>query len=271
MFECVVNLSEGRRAEVLDEFARAAGASLADRHADSFHHRSVFTLINDRDELVRDVRALIGAAFDRLDLATHEGVHPRFGVVDVVPFVALDVAKSGDACEMRNDTAHWIADTYDVPCFYYGPVGDVTLRTLPEVRRHAFRSLAPDVGPASAHPRWGASAVGCRPILVAWNLWLENVSLEAARAIATRLRRPALRTLALPVGHFVQVSCNVVDVSAIRLSQIYDDVLALLSGEGRIARAELVGLAPTSLLEAEDPSRLVELDLAAERTIEARA
>lgn len=271
MFECVINLSEGRRTDVLDDLSRAAGASLADRHADAIHHRSVFTLINERDELVSDVRALIGTAFERLDLATHVGVHPRFGVVDVVPFVALDPTRSKEACELRNDTAHWIADTYDVPCFYYGPVDADTQRTLPEVRRHAFRSLAPDVGPATAHPRWGASAVGCRPILVAWNLWLENVSLEAARAIASHLRRPSLRTLALPVGRFVQVSCNVVDVTAISLSQIYDDVAARLSGEGRIARAELVGLAPSALLDAEDSSRWAELDLARERTIEERA
>lgn len=271
MFECVINISEGRRLDVLDELSRTCRGSLADRHADAFHHRSVFTLINERDALVSDVRSLVAGSFEHLDLATHEGVHPRFGVVDVVPFVALDAHRAREACEMRNETAHWIADTYDVPCFYYGPLANATTRTLPEVRRDAFVSLVPDLGPISAHPRWGASAVGCRPILVAWNLWLEEVSLAQARAIAAQIRRPGLRSLAFAVGDAVQVSCNVVDVAAVRLSQVYDEVAAQLPERGAITRAELVGLAPSALLDAEDPARLAELDLSRERTIEARA
>ena len=268
MFECVLNLSEGRRLDVLDELSRAAGASLRDRHADAFHHRSVFTLINEPDQLVADVRALIDAALARLDLTRHEGVHPRFGVVDVVPFVALDSAPER-ACALRDDTARWLAQTHGVPVFLYGHL-DGGERSLPEVRRRAFRDLSPDVGPARAHPRFGASAVGCRPILVAWNLWLEGVDLVSARLVASALRRPGLRTLAFEVGDAVQVSCNVIDVSAVRLSSVYDEVASRLPRGGRIARAELVGLAPRALLEAEDPSRLAQLDLAAERTIEAR-
>ncbi len=269
MFECVLNLSEGRRLDVLDELSHAAGASLRDRHADAFHHRSVFTLINDPEKLVADVRALIGAALNVLDLATHEGVHPRLGVVDVVPFVALDAREAARACALRDDTAHWLAETHDVPVFLYGALAGGE-RSLPEVRRRAFRDLLPDAGPAHAHPRFGASAVGCRPILVAWNLWLEDVNIDAARAIARDLRRPGLRTLAFAVGDAVQVSCNVIDVAAVSLSSVYDEVAARLSRGGRIARAELVGLAPTSLLDAEDPSRWGQLDLSAQRTIEAR-
>jgi glutamate formiminotransferase / 5-formyltetrahydrofolate cyclo-ligase len=269
VFECVLNLSEGRRLDVLDELSRAAGASLRDRHADAFHHRSVFTLINGADQLVADVRALIDAGLARLDLTSHEGVHPRFGVVDVVPFVALDTTLAARACELRDNTARWLATTYGVPVFLYGTlVGGE--RSLPEVRRRAFRDLSPDFGPANAHPHFGASAVGCRPILVAWNLWLDGVELAAARAIASALRRPGLRTLAFEVGAAVQVSCNVIDVSAVSLASLYDEVAARVPRGGRISRAELVGLAPMSLLDAEDPSRWAELDLSLERTIEAR-
>jgi len=89
LFECVVNIAEGRRLDVLDELDHAAGSSLRDRHSDAEHHRSVFTLIHHEPQLVNDVQHLISAAFERLDLRSHEGVHPRFGVVDVVPFVAL--------------------------------------------------------------------------------------------------------------------------------------------------------------------------------------
>ncbi|HSN01943.1 MAG TPA: hypothetical protein VLS91_00510 [Acidimicrobiales bacterium] len=269
MFECVINLSEGRDLGVLDQLSVAAGASLRDRHADAFHHRSVFTLINDAQQLTRDVRTLIEAALARLDLARHEGVHPRFGVVDVVPFVALDSREAALACEMRDDTGRWLAETHGVPVFFYGPLHGAE-RSLPDVRRRAFRGLSPDVGPARAHPRVGASAVGCRPILVAWNLWLEGISLDQARRIATGLRREGLRTLAFDVGAAVQVSCNVIDVSAVRLSRVYDEVASGLPRGGRIARAELVGLAPRALLDAEDPSRLAQLDLSAQRTIEAR-
>ncbi|HET9089368.1 MAG TPA: hypothetical protein VFN54_03590 [Acidimicrobiales bacterium] len=269
MFECVLNLSEGRRLDVLDALSDAAGESLRDRHADAFHHRSVFTLINDADQLVFDVRNLIDVALTQLDLTSHQGVHPRFGVVDVVPFVALDAREAPRACALRDDTAHWLAATHDVPVFFYGPL-EGGERSLPEVRRRAFRDLSPDVGPAAAHPRFGASALGCRPILVAWNLWLEGVDLDAARRIARALRRPGLRTLAFTVGAAVQVSCNVIDVSAVTLSSVYDEVSARLPRGGRIARAELVGLAPKSLLDAEEPSRWEQLDLSAQRTIEAR-
>ena len=112
--------------------------------------------------------------------------------------------------------------------------------------------------------------MGCRPILVAWNLWLEGVDLASARALASALRRPGLRTLAFEVGDATQVSCNVIDVSAVRLSNVYDEVAARVPRGGRIARCELVGLAPRALLDAEVPSRLAQLDLSADRTIESR-
>ena len=123
--------------------------SLRDLHADAFHNRSVFTLINDPEPLVGDVRALIGAAFKTLDLRAHEGVHPRFGVVDVVPFVALEPDTPSRAIELRDDTAQWISDTFDVPVFLYGPV-DGAVRTLPDVRQHAFDG--PRAGLRSAEP-----------------------------------------------------------------------------------------------------------------------
>ncbi len=269
MFECVINVSEGRDAPRLSRLDVASGASLRDRHSDTFHHRSVFTLINEAEALVADVRSLIEASLDELDLTGHVGVHPRLGVVDVVPFVALETNRAARACALRDETAQWLAAAFSVPCFLYGPVGD-HVRTLPEIRRRAFRDLVPDVGPPATHPRWGATAVGCRPLLVAWNLWLEGLSLKDARSLAAALRRPALRTLALPVGGAVQISCNLIDVSALRLSQVYDEILAALPPGARVQRAELVGLAPAALLALEDPARLGQLGLSSERTIESR-
>lgn len=270
MFECVLNLSEGRNQDVLDELGRAAGTSLRDRHADTFHHRAVYTLINDPDALVRDCRALFAAAYQRLDLSGHLGVHPRFGVVDVVPFVALDPRRSDEAVALRDSTARWLAATYDVPVYLYGPLADGTVRSLPEVRRGAGRTLVADFGPREPSPHRGCVAVGARPILVAWNLWLDGVSLDDARAMAAAVRRTSVRALAFEVGDQVQVSCNLVDVVDARPSEVYDQVADRLGAGGSIRRAELVGLAPRALLDREDPARWAELGLSEEATIEAR-
>ncbi len=269
MFECVVNVSEGRHVGVLDELSSSVGPSLRDRHSDPFHNRSVFTLVNERSALERDVRALIRSAFARLDLTLHEGVHPRFGVVDVVPFVALEPAQAAGARVLRDDTAGWIAETFGVPCFLYGEV-DGRLRTLPDVRRGAFKGLLPDRGPARPAPRLGAVAVGARPVLVAWNLWLRNVSIDEARAIARAVRRPEVRAMGFVVGDEVQVSCNLIDLARVGPSALYDQVKALLPRRGEIGRAELVGLVPRSVLEAEDRDRWAELGLSEAQTIEGR-
>lgn len=269
MFECVINLSEGRDAPLLAELSATAGGSLRDLHADAFHNRSVFTLINDASQLTRDVHALLGAAFTSLDLTRHEGVHPRFGVVDVVPFVALEPDDARGAVALRDETAQWIADSFNVPVFLYGPVGGVT-RTLPEVRKMAFRTLMPDKGPKNAPATLGASAVGARDLLVAWNLWLSGVTLDEARAIARAVRRIEVRALAFQVGDQVQVSCNLVAPLVVGPSAVFDRVTSLLRARGTVERAELVGLAPRALLAMEDTTRWSQLGLSEERTIESR-
>jgi glutamate formiminotransferase / 5-formyltetrahydrofolate cyclo-ligase len=268
VFECVINISEGRNPDLIDDLRERAGASLRDLHADSYHNRSVFTLINESDPLIGDARALIAGAFESLDLRDHEGVHPRFGVVDVVPFVALDPETPSRAADLRDDTARWIGETFDVPVFLYGGVGDDT-RTLPEVRKHAFTELAPDFGPAVATPKLGAVAVGARPILVAWNLWLSGVSRDETRAIAKAIRRAEVRALALQAGEYMQVSCNLIDPLVVGPGAVYDEVAARVRG-GEIVRAELVGLVPRAVLDAEERRRWGELGLSEGQTIEAR-
>ncbi|MHB1209026.1 MAG: hypothetical protein ACYC1I_04890 [Acidimicrobiales bacterium] len=270
MFECVINISEGRDQRLLDELSRAGGPSLSDRHFDQWHHRSVFTLINEPDQLSVDVRALIAWAYETLELAGHEGVHPRFGVVDVVPFVALANVDAPISEALRDETARWISHTFDVPTFLYGPVTNGVVRTLPEVRASAFADLSPDYGPSSPSPRWGAVAVGARPVLVAWNLWLRATTLERARMLARVVRGPGVRSLAFTVGDQVQVSCNLIDVANVRASEVYDRVESMLEGAETISRAELVGLVPASLLEREDPARWAQLGLDPDATIEQR-
>lgn len=269
MLECVINLSEGRDERILTHLDAAAGPSLRDRHSDPVHHRSVFTLINGADALLPDVHHLINVALDILDLRDHDGVHPRLGVVDVVPFVALSPEVTATAMRLRDHTAQWVARTRGVPAFLYGPLAGGE-RTLPYVRAHAFRTLAPDYGPAAPDPRNGAVVVGAREILVAWNIWLSGVSLERAKLLAQLVRRPGVRTLGLPLGEHVQVSCNIVDYELAPPSQVYDQVVAHLPPGGRIDRCELVGLAPRRMLVREDPARWSQLGLSDAATIESR-
>jgi glutamate formiminotransferase len=269
VLECVVNVAEGRRLEVLDSLSAAAGPSLRDRHHDVVHNRGVFTLIDEVDRLRHSVRALSEVSLETLDLRAHEGVHPRLGVLDVVPFVALDPNRADEAIALRDETANWLATTFDVPVFLYGELDDGTTRTLPEVRRGAFISLAPDRGPATPDPKWGATTVGARGVLVAWNLWLRGVSLEEATLVAAAIRGPAVRALAFSMGEFVQVSCNLIDPLSVGPSQVYDQVTGLL-GRGAIDHAELVGLAPGALLQRENPTRWPQLGLSEATTIEAR-
>jgi glutamate formiminotransferase len=272
VLECVVNVSEGADGALLAELRTAAGSALLDVHADPHHHRSVLTLGGAATE--EAARAVTRTAVARLDLAAHEGVHPRFGVVDVVPFVPLDVGGTplpeGSGLEparrARDAFATWLAAELDVPSFLYGPE-----RALPELRRRAFVDLAPDLGPPAPHRTAGACAVGARWALVAYNVWLATADASLARAVARAVRRPGLRTLGLVTGDHTQVSCNLVDPASLGPEAAYDAVVAEASRLGvAVRRAELVGLAPRAVVEAVAEGRRSELDLDLDRTIEAR-
>lgn len=256
VLECVLNLSEGRRTDVVAELAAVAAGDLLDVHSDPDHNRSVLTLVGTEAP-----RAVTRAAVARLDLRSHAGVHPRIGVVDVVPFVALTGSTMADAEDARDEFATWIAAELGVPAFLYGAE-----RSLPDIRRGAFTTLRPDRGPSTPHPTAGAVAVGARPALLAWNLWLAEDDLATARSIAADLRGPGVRSLGLQVGDAVQVSMNLLDPARIGPAEIYDRVAA----RAPIARAELVGLLTAEVLRSVPAGRWDQLDLGPERTVEAR-
>jgi glutamate formiminotransferase len=193
------------------------------------------------------------------------------GAVDVVPFVPIggidrpaSRAGSGDlsaAVEARDRFVTWAARELELPCFVYGPE-----RSLPELRRLAFQTLEPAAGPTSPHPTAGATAVGARTPLVAYNLWLAEPDLALARELAAELRSPAVRALGLEVGGQAQVSCNLVDPVGVGPAAVYDAVARRVG----VDRAELVGLVPGVVLAGVPARRWSELDLDRERTIEAR-
>jgi glutamate formiminotransferase len=256
VLECVVNVSEGRSRAVLDALAAAAGPDLLDVHVDADHHRAVLTLVGEEAP-----RGVATEAVARIDLRAHEGAHPRIGALDVVPFAPLEGSTMTDARAARDAFCDWAAATLALPCFRYGPE-----RTLPDVRRHAFADLLPDTGPPAPHPTAGACAVGARPVLVAYNLWLEETDHGLARQVAAAVRGPKVRALGLAVGQRVQVSMNLLDARTVGPADVWDRVSALAP----VAGAELVGLVPAAVLEATPAGRWSQLDLDEERTIEAR-
>jgi glutamate formiminotransferase len=282
LFECVINISEGRDQAALAALSTAAGPLLLDLHSDPDHHRAVFTLAGSGDDVAAAARSLATEAVRRLDLTAHRGVHPRLGVLDVVPFVpftpnSTPTAKADPdpdpdpemAVPLRDAFAQWLGTTLGVPSFLYGPLPGGHHRTLPELRRQAFTELSPDAGPDRPHPTAGATAVGARGILVAYNVWV--TSLEAARAVAPQVRGPMIRSLALQVGERAQVSCNLTHPSDYGPAQAYDDISrAIAHASGGVTGAELVGLLPNSVLRAIPEARWPELGLSDEATLEAR-
>lgn len=255
---CPINVSEGRSPAVLEALAAAAGHDLLDLHTDADHHRSVLTVVGEKA-----ARAVAGVAVERIDLRRQRGAHPRLGALDVVPFVPWGDTSLEEACQARDRFVRWLGEVLGVSAFAYGEDGRPT---LPELRRRAFSPLRPDAGPAEATTRAGATAVGARGPLVAYNLWLAQADLALARSIARTLRTPAVRALGLAVGDQVQVSCNLVEPAEVGPAAAYDAVAALAP----VARAELVGLVPAAVLDAVDRRRWAELDLDADRTVEAR-
>lgn len=262
MLECVVNISEGRDGQVIGAVAAAAGTCLLDVHSDAHHHRSVLTLGGPDSDVEAAARAVARAAIGLIDLRGHAGMHPRLGALDVVPFVPVDGGDLGPALAARDAFAAWAGEALDLPCFLYGPE-----RSLPDVRRQAFASLAPDTGPARPHPAAGACCVGARGWLVAYNVWLvAGTALTVARAVAAAVRSPVARTLGLVVGDSCQVSFNLVEPLSFGPADAFDQVAARTP----VAGTELVGLLPTAVLEATRPDRWTQLDLDRSRTIEAR-
>ena len=256
MLECVVNVSEGANEAVLTALKNACAADLLDVHSDSDHNRSVFTLVGTDAP-----RHLTQATISALSLPHHQGVHPRLGVVDVVPFVPLRDSTMDDALRARDEFAQWAGTELNIPCFLYGPE-----RTLPFIRKNAWSSLVPDIGPRTTHPTAGAMCVGAREPLIAYNVWLEDVSLQRTKDIASLVRTEHIRTLGLQVGRFTQVSVNLVSPTIANPVDVVDAVKQHVS----VHHCELVGLLPEEILHAIPQDRWEELDLAEDRTIESR-
>ena len=267
MLEAVPNVSEGRDAAAIAAIgaAFASRATVLGTHSDPDHHRSVFTLVADADDIVDALLSGVAAAVERIDLREHAGVHPRVGAVDVVPLVPLGPDDMPRAVEAAFATARRIGSELGVPVFLYGEAGQgrrpVFFRRggLDELRRRVRGGeLAPDVGPGEIDPRTGVVLVGARRLLVAYNLELTTEDVRVAREIAAAVRgssggMPGLQAigLALPGSGRVQVSMNVIDVDLAPLHEVVQRVRAEAESRGiGVVSGELVGLVPERVLRA---------------------
>ncbi|MBI4610780.1 MAG: glutamate formimidoyltransferase [Candidatus Rokubacteria bacterium] len=278
ILECAPNVSEGRDRRLVEQFAGTVrsvdGVRLADVHADPDHHRSVLTFLGTPSEVEAAALALAATVLATVDMSTHAGVHPRIGALDVLPFVPLRGMTMADAVAVAHRVGRRLAERHGLPVYFYGEAAERPERTrLAEIRRGEYEGLgqqiadpawAPDAGPARFNPRAGATAVGARPILVAFNVWLDTNDLEVARAIAREAREssgglPGVQAMGLPLASrgVVQVSLNLLDYRRSSLARVFDLVQSGAARRGvAVKRSELVGLAPREAFEGRPPESL---------------
>jgi glutamate formiminotransferase len=255
------NVSEGRDSRVIDEIAAAFGQHLLDVHSDPDHNRSAYTLAGEPGELAQAVAVGAAKALTLLSLDSHDGVHPRVGVVDVAAIVYLSDEDRGAACAEALVLADLLATELGLPVFMYGILGGGRTRAQLRSggpaeleRRIEAGELVPDFGPAHLHPRGGATLVAARPPLVAFNVELAlPATVNDAKAIAARIREggveglPGVRAIGLwlETQQLAQVSTNVEDHRTTPLNT----VVAAIARHARPAAAELVGLAPAAAFD----------------------
>lgn len=270
LIEAVPNVSEGRRASVIGALAAAANGypdvRLLDVSSDTAHNRTVLTMVGPPGTLQAALLSLFAVAIDTIDLRTQTGEHPRIGAVDVVPFTPLAPEDMPVCVDAAAALAEAVAARYDLPVYLYDAAARMpNRRRLEVIRRGQFEGLAskmrepawrPDFGPTRPHPSAGATAVGARTALIAFNVNLQTANLDVARDIARHIRAsngglPAVKAIGVRTAdpEVVQVSTNVVDYQTTGLHAVF----AAVEAEARrhdvtVLSSEIVGLAPAAAL-----------------------
>lgn len=269
LIECVPNFSEGRDMSVVhairDRIAAVRGVSVLHTTADASHNRSVITFVAPAEVMVEAALAAIRAARDNIDLTRHIGVHPRIGAADVIPFIPLDGATMDDCIAIARETGRRVGAELGIPVYLYEHAAtSPSRRNLADVRRGGFESLlasmpadperVPDFGPRTLHPTAGAVAIGARPFLVAFNVYIGAASnVPAAREIARAVREssgglPGVKALGLEVDGQAQVSLNLVDIERTGLATAYAAVEREARARGlEVVWSEVIGLVPESV------------------------
>ncbi len=270
-FECVPNFSEGRDRALVEEIVKAVrgvpGALVLDLEMDGDHNRSVLTFVGTAEACAEGAFQAAKRASQLIDLNHHKGAHPRMGATDVIPFVPLEGASMEDAVELARLVAKRIGEELGVPVYLYESAATRPERqNLPSVRKGEFEGLRdligkdperdPDFGPKAIHPTAGATAVGARPFLIAYNLNLRTEDVSVAKAIAKEIREkdggfPGIRAMGFMLEELkmAQVSVNVVDYRKTSLATLTQAVTEKAAAQGvEVAETELIGLAPADAL-----------------------
>ena len=279
LVECVPNFSEGRDSGIVEAIAASIAASdgvhLAGMEMDADHNRSVITFLGSPEDAAAAAYEACKTARSLIDLRRHRGVHPRIGATDVLPFVPLFACSLSECISLARIVGRRIGQTLDIPVFFYGDAStDARRGTLHAIRRGGFErlvremgtdpDLSPDAGPGVVHVSAGATAVGVRDILVAFNVNLDTDDVRAAQAIAREIREkngglPGVRALGLllPLKGRAQVSMNLTDYRKTDMAQAFRAVARLAESRGvGVLESELIGLAPRAAMGAAEPDEL---------------
>jgi glutamate formiminotransferase / 5-formyltetrahydrofolate cyclo-ligase len=270
LIECVPNISEGRDAAVLERIVEAvrktAGVELLDWSADPDHNRAVLTYVGDPDAVLAATQAMCLEAFALIDMRKHEGAHPRLGAVDVIPFVPLRGVTEEEAVVLARRLGEWIGEQ-GVPVYYYQDAATRPERaSLPDVRRGEYEALAarlatpegqPDAGEAVFNAKSGASIVGVRFPLIAFNVNLATADLGIAKRIAEAVRFSGggyryVRAMgvALEEKGQVQVSTDIVNYEKTPIHRLLETIRSEAARYGvAVVECELIGLAPLAAFE----------------------
>jgi len=269
LVECVPNFSEGtdaRRVEAIVAAMRVEGVHLLDWSLDADHNRSVVTIAGEPSAVVEAAVRGAGKAVELIDLTRQQGVHPRIGAADVIPFVPISGIKLEQCVLLARQAGLEIWRRFGVPVFFYEAAAARPDRAnLDEVRRGQFEGLRdavrkeatrrPDLGGPGLHPTAGACAVGARKFLVAYNIYLDSADVAIARAIAREIRAASgglkgVKALGVLAHGRAQLSMNITDFEVTPISQVYRAVSSLaLRHKVALAEGEIVGLLPEAACE----------------------
>ncbi|HEX5217082.1 MAG TPA: glutamate formimidoyltransferase [Vicinamibacterales bacterium] len=271
VIECIPNVSEGRRVDVIDACTAAivaTGAHLLDVKPDATHNRTVFTFAGAPAAVEAGAIALFDTALAHIDLRHHHGEHPRLGAVDVTPFVPIEGATMADCVAIARRVGETVAARHQLPVYLYEEAAtSPSRRNLEDIRRGEFEGLAaklqkpewaPDFGPAVPHASAGASVVGARMPLIAYNINLATNRLDVAKKIATAIRQSSgglrfVKAMGLELADrgIVQVSMNLTNYEKTPIFRVFEMVKREAERYGvSILESEIVGLIPSAALTA---------------------
>lgn len=271
LVECVPNFSEGRRPEVVDaivaEMISVDGVRLLDREMDADHNRAVVTIVGEPEAVLEGAFRGVAKAGELIDLTVHEGEHPRMGATDVVPFVPVRGVTMDDCVELAKRLGERVGTELSIPVFLYEAAAARPERqNLAKVRKGQFEGLReeigknparePDFGPNRIHPTAGATAVGARPFLVAYNINLGTDDVGVAKAIAKAIRHSSgglryVKAMGFEIRDrkIVQVSINMVNFRGTPLFRAFEMVKSEAERYGvPVIGSEVVGLVPADAL-----------------------